>query len=184
MFNLYDVDKNYVDFIQTAETTKRGFTRVPNMDYAGREQKFLCGIVLQINGMNYYVGATSYAIPQTENILIEFKDDKKNPIKGSLRFNYMFPIPTECVKVRIIDNEQNPIRRTFLAKQLHFFNNNVELIQRKALSTYKKVIGGYSPFLVKNSCDFSLIESACLEYCKIHSFKLHPAADNLERISL
>lgn len=39
-------------------------------------------------------------IPQntSDNILIEISKDKWKPVKGSLRFNYMFPIPDECIK--------------------------------------------------------------------------------------
>lgn len=44
--DFYNVDKKYIAFMQAAEIQKRGFTRIPNMDYEGRKQKFLCGIIL------------------------------------------------------------------------------------------------------------------------------------------
>lgn len=169
---LYDVSKEYVAFLQAAEIEARGFTRVPNMEYPGREQKFLCGIVMEINGVQYYVAATSYKKQQSENILIVFPDDTYSPIKGSLRFNFMFPVPSEAVTMRIIDHEPKFSRRIFLAKQLEFFNASVDKIRQKATHTYNKVIHRYSPSLTEQSCDFKLLEAKCLEYCLLHNLKL------------
>lgn len=53
--NLFDVDKEYIKMLQQAESEIKGLTRVPNMDYPGQEQKFLCGIVLNIKDTDYYV---------------------------------------------------------------------------------------------------------------------------------
>ena len=59
--NFYTVDLDYVAFLQKVECEARGFTCVPNMDYAQpRKSKFLCGIVLQVNDVDYYVSVTSY----------------------------------------------------------------------------------------------------------------------------
>ena len=50
--NFYTVDLRYVNFLKNVEQEKRGFSRVPNMDYgAQRKPKFLCGVVLQVNSM-------------------------------------------------------------------------------------------------------------------------------------
>jgi protein AbiQ len=180
--DLYDVSKEYVSFLQKAEIEIRGFTRVPNMEYPNREQKFLCGTVMNVNGIDYYVSATSYKKQQSENILIIFKHDR-DPIKGSLRFNYMFPIPKEMVTRRIIQNEPNTSRRLFLSKQLDFFNDNVTEILNKAAKTYNKVIRKFSPYLCNNSCDFKLLEEKCIEYCKLHNLKLplDPETEKLKR---
>ena len=46
--NFYTVDLPYVTYLKNAELEKRGFSRVPNMDYGvQRKPKFLCGVVLQ-----------------------------------------------------------------------------------------------------------------------------------------
>ena len=90
----FDVKKDYTDFLQQGEISKRGFTRVPNMDYGDKKQKFLCGIVLKApeTQLNYFVGVTHYTIQKSENFLIVIKNDRM-PVKGSLRFNFMFPVP-------------------------------------------------------------------------------------------
>ena len=85
--SFYDVDKEYIDYLKQEEIKQRGFTKVPNMEYEN-EQKFLCGIVLSINNINYYVPVTSYKKKKSESFLIIFDDDKYNKIKGSLRFNF------------------------------------------------------------------------------------------------
>ncbi len=164
--NLYDVDKDYILFLQEAETQHRGFTRVPNMEYEG-EQKFLCGIVLQINGLDYYVPISSYKNKQSESILIIFPDDNYNPIKGSLRFNYMIPVPQNKIKVRVIKDEQRTHRRLFLHKQLEFCNTNVEKIRNQAMRTYKRIINNYNPSLSLNSCDFQFLEQKCMQYVEM-----------------
>lgn len=134
------------------------------MEYEG-EQKFLCGIVLQINGFDYYVPVTSYKKKQSENILIEFPDDKYNKIKGSLRFNFMFPVPKQKISLRIIKNEPNIKRRIFLNNQLRFCNDNVERIHNQAKRTYQIVTKKLNMFLLDNACDFSLLENACSDFC-------------------
>lgn len=87
----YDVDTNYVKYLKAAETAKRGFSRVPDIIYQN-ERKMVCGVVLEINECQYYVPISSYKKKQPNNILIYLEDDHFNQIKGSLRFNFMFPV--------------------------------------------------------------------------------------------
>ena len=82
----YDVDIDYVRYLKEAEKAKRGFTRVPDVEY-GNERKMVCGVVLEMNGYKYYVPISSYKKKQPNNLLIRLEDDRFNQIKGSLRFN-------------------------------------------------------------------------------------------------
>ena len=69
--NFYSVDSYYSLYLQKAEQDKRGFSRVPNMAYSEKyKQKFLCGIVLQVNSVDYYVPVTSYKQQKPDNFLI------------------------------------------------------------------------------------------------------------------
>ena len=133
--SFYDVDKDYIKYLKQIEVNARGFTCVPDMEYSGR-QKFLCGVVLEIRGFKYYVPVTSYKQQQSENILIVFEDDRYNKIKGSLRFNYMFPVSDKFIAERIIKNESDIKRRLFLNAQLRFCIDNKEKIFNKARRTY------------------------------------------------
>lgn len=47
MINFYDVKPEYIDFL------KKYDRQIPNITYSGNN-KFMCGIVLTINGHNYY----------------------------------------------------------------------------------------------------------------------------------
>jgi hypothetical protein len=84
--NFYTVEADYVQHLQKAEQDKRGFSRVPNMVYSEKyKQKFLCGIVLQVNDVDYYVPVTSYKQQKPDNFLIVADNGK---VVSSLRFNY------------------------------------------------------------------------------------------------
>ena len=151
--NFYDVQNNYVEYLKDVEVKSRGFTCVPNVVY-GDARKFLCGIVLIVNGCNYYVPLTSSKSKYSKSILIEFPNDKLNKVKGSLRFNYMFPVPESCITERIIKDEPNAKRRQFLYAQLRFCIRNAQRITNQARRTYQVVTKKLSPSLLENSCDF------------------------------
>jgi protein AbiQ len=91
---------------------------------------------------------------------------KTEKIKGSLRFNFMFPVPDNMITPRIIKNEINEKRRIFLYEQLKFCNKNYDLIIRQAKRTYTIITKKLNPTLTKNSCDFKLLEKACRKWEK------------------
>jgi len=160
--NFYTVDLDYVQHLQGAEQKKRGFSRVPNMSYSEKyKQKFLCGIVLQVNDVDYYVPLTSYKQKKPDNFLITADNGQ---VVSSLRFNYMFPIPKELVAVRVIESEPDHAYRALLAQELRYCIKNQSNIQRLAERTYKRVLLGKDKGLVVNSCDFLLLEQKCAEY--------------------
>lgn len=164
ILHFYNVDKEYVKYLQKVEREHRGFTKVPNMEYgAGHEDKFVCGIVLDINGFKYYVPVSSYKKQQNNNILIKLKD-KYNPVKGSLRFNYMFPISDEYVTMRDFSKEKTESRKLFLHRQAVYCDSIRDDIYNKALETYNDVNNSNDKNLVQNSCDFKLLEQKCKEY--------------------
>ena len=78
----YDVDTDYVKYLKATEIAKRGFTRVPDIEYKN-ERKMVCGVVLEINGFKYYVPVSSYKKKQKNNLLIRLEDDDFNKTKGS-----------------------------------------------------------------------------------------------------
>lgn len=162
--NFYTVDLNYVASLKKAEEEKRGFSRVPNMDYGEhRKPKFLCGIVLQVNNQDYYVPVTSYKQQKPDNFLIRAANGE---VVSSLRFNYMFPVPKELIAVRSITDEPDLQYRALLAQERQYCIKNQEEIRRLAERTYKRVLLGKNPGLVANSCDFLLLEDQCRAYMK------------------
>ncbi|MDE6063770.1 MAG: type III toxin-antitoxin system ToxN/AbiQ family toxin [Lachnospiraceae bacterium] len=160
--NFYTVDLEYVQFLKKAEQAQRGFSRVPNVEYGeNRKPKFLCGVVLQVNNVDYYVPVTSYKQQKPDNFLIKADNGQ---VTSSLRFNYMFPIPKNLVTERKIAGEPDLAYRALLSQELRYCINNQETIQHLAERTYKRVNLGLDNGLVTNSCDFKLLEQKCQEY--------------------
>lgn len=162
--NFYIVDNEYIEFLKNAEQEKRGFSRVPNMNYGiNRKPKFLCGVVFEINNLNYYVPVSSFKQQKPDNFLIR---DKNGDVTSSLRFNYMFPTPKELLTERRISTEQDQSYKILLSQELLFCRKNAEKIQKLAQKTYKNVCNGKKLGLIHNSCDFKLLENKCLDYQK------------------
>lgn len=159
----YDVDTDYVNYLKKVEMAARGFTRVPDIQYAN-ETKMVCGIVLEIKEYKYYVPLSSYKKQQKNNILIKLEDDAYNQVKGSLRFNYMFPVDDKYVYKRDFGLLQNARRKEFLRRQWVYCNTIANDIREMAQETYNDVIEGKDKGLIYASCDFKLLEEASQRY--------------------
>ena len=136
--DFYRIDEKYCKFLQEYEKEKRGLTKVPNIRYTDRN-KFAFGAVMQIHNINYYVSVSSFDKKQEANILIRVPGDKKE-IKGSLRFNYMIPVPEECIEKLIIREVEDEKYQQLLDKEYQFCKKNALQIQKKAKKIYASLI--------------------------------------------
>lgn len=164
--DFYRIDATYNSFLQNYEKEKRGTTKVPNIKYTDRE-KFSFGVVLNINDLKYYVSVSSFDKKQEANILIKVPGDAKE-VKGSLRFNYMIPVPDDCVTPITIKDIEDEKYRDLLNKEYQFCVNNQEKIKKRAKKIYEMVTTNRKQKLTDNSCDFKILESGCREYIKEH----------------
>jgi protein AbiQ len=160
--NFYRVKEEYIEYLKEEETKKRGFTKVSDIKYSDRN-KFTFGTVLEINGFKYYVSVSSFKIKQEANILIKIPGDRVE-VKGSLRFNFMIPVPSNCLEELIIANEEDLDYKLLLNKEYNFCMDNKDKIIEKANKIYKKVIKNQNQKLTDNSCDFKLLEQAYSGY--------------------
>lgn len=160
--DFYRINEEYNRYLHTYEKEKRGITKVPNIRYADRN-KFAFGAVLQVHGINYYVSVSSFDKKQEANILIRIPGDKKE-VKGSLRFNYMIPVPNECIERLVIKDIKDEKYRLLLNKEYKFCIDNFERIQKKANKIYEMVIENRKQKLTDNSCAFSILEQGYHEY--------------------
>ena len=151
----YYIKNQYIEYLKRTELKQRGFTCVPNMGYKGKKPKFTYGAVLKINGVDYYVPVSHYAKEQQDLILLRDKKNRRQ-ILGSLRFNYMIPVPE--FEISLVDFTEKD------SKELAFCRRNREKIYSKAENTYYRVTEGGSAELKNNSCDFLLLEQAYREY--------------------
>ena len=164
--NFYTVDLSYVNYLKDAETQKRGFSRVPNMEYGDkRKPKFLCGVVLEVGEIHYFVPVTSYKQQKPDNFLIKASNGQ---VVSSLRFNYMFPVPLNLVQERKIADEPDLAYRALLSQELQYCIKQQEAIRNLADRTYRRVLLGKNPGLMVNSCDFRLLEEKCTVYTHDH----------------
>ena len=160
----YRINEEYNQFLQRYEKEKRGVSKVPNIRYKDRN-KFAFGAVMEVNGINYYVSVSSFSKKQEANILIRVPGDEKE-VKGSLRFNYMVPVPDECIEKLIIKDVQDEKYRMLLNKEYRFCVNNAQRIQKKANKIYEMVTENREQILTDNSCDFRILEEGYREYIK------------------
>ena len=162
--DFYRIDEKYNNYLQEYEKRVRGITKVPNIRYKDRN-KFAFGAVLEINDIKYYVSISSFSKKQEANILIRIPGDRKE-IKGSLRFNYMVPVPEQCIKRLVIKDIEDKKYRELLNKEYRFCIDNAERIQKKADKVYKMVTENRKQILTDNSCAFKILEDAYQKYIK------------------
>ena len=86
---------------------------------------------MKINDMNYYVAVSSFKIKQEANILICVDNDKQK-VKGSLRFNYMFPVPDKRASKIVIKNVEDIKYWLLLNKEYRFCIANADIIKKKS----------------------------------------------------
>lgn len=163
----YCVDINYINYLKKIEIKTRGFTTVPNVQYTTRN-KFLYGAVLEINQVNYFVPVSSYTKKQEDNIQIKVQNHHQTEIVGTLRFNYMIPVPKQCLcLIDFKDTKKiSQYRKRLLEKEYRFCKKKRAVIQKQAKKTYIRVINKTDEELTKNSCDFYLLEEAYANYKK------------------
>ncbi len=160
--DFYRISEEYVEYLKEYETKLRGFTRVPNIKYAQRN-KFIFGAVMKIKAINYYVALSSYKKAGRDIIQIRVKDER-NEVKGSLRFNYMIPVPDNCIKRLKIKEIEDEKYRRLVYKEWRFCRENEKSISDKAREVYNAVVLGRDESLKKNSCDFIVLEKGYREY--------------------
>lgn len=87
--------------------------------------------------MLYFAPVTSYAKSQEDLILL--RDKKDNKILGSIRFNYMIPVPKQCLHKLEIKSLPTEKSRVHTSKELSFCRRKRDNIYKTALKTYKRV---------------------------------------------
>lgn len=160
----YYVDDKYIDFLKQYEQNIRSFTCVPNVKYANRD-KFVYGSVLEINSINFFVPVSSRVGKNPQYNMDIVTDDKKNRIKGALRFPYMIPVPSKCLVMLDIKKIPDNNEKIRISKELAFCRRNKDKIEKFALRAYEDIVNSKNDKLVSNSCDFKLLEQAYIEYC-------------------
>ena len=149
MLAFYDVDPKYIDYLKTIDP------RIPNIQY-DRNNKFVCGVVLEINGIDYYAPISHMIKRQQTNIIIY----DNNTAIASIRFSFMFPALKDVLTkkdFRKIAQTDKPYA-DLLATELSYCSRNEAKLKSKALSVYR--IGCNKEHVLNNvCCDFKALEA-------------------------
>lgn len=154
MIKFYDIDENYVKFLQKIDR------QIPNIHYS-TNNKFVCGVVLNIGGIEYYAPISHTTKKYQTSLLIY---DKETPI-SSIRFSFMLPACLDVLKIKNfkeiakIDQHYADI----LSAEYKYCKNNIDIICQKANAVYK--IGcNKNHKLNYTCCDFKKLEEHYMEY--------------------
>ncbi len=167
MLRFYDISKSYVDYLRKYDE------KVPNMDYE-KNNKFVCGIVMQIKEFNYYAPISSFSQKQRTNLLIK---NKKGMAIASIRFCFMMPAPDFVLfekKFKEIDKVDSKYA-DLLKTEYEYCAKHEEEILKKAQSVYEIGCNKNHPFN-SNCCNFKILEQACKSYADF-DFEIHKAED-------
>lgn len=154
MIAFYDVKEDYIKYLKTIDK------QIPNIKYDSNN-KFVCGIVLKIHGIDYYAPISHLTKPQQTNMLI--KD--KNRVISTIRFSFMFPA-TEDVLIKKDFAEiakTNSDYANLLRTEYQFCSSHEAQIREKAEKVYK--IGCNSEHVLNYTCcNYKLLEQNYLKY--------------------
>ena len=155
----YDVDINYTNYL------KRYEPKIPNINYH-TNNKFLCGIVLNIQQCNYYVPVSHITKRFKSSFIIL---DNGQPI-SSLRFSFMFPCPNQQITEKTFENYDTDKYIRLLDKELKYCNLHYQQILSKANLIYNYSKNSYNREKY-NLCNFALLEQKCIEYQQNNEIK-------------
>lgn len=148
MIDFYRINSDYLSFLKQYDS------QVPNIQYE-KHDKFFCGTVLSIDGINYFAPISSFKIPQRTNFIIL---DKQKSL-SSVRLCFMIPVLSSVItKINIKDlYNEDPHYAILVSKEYHYCSAHEQELNKKALSVYK--IGcNKNHALNKTCCDFKLLE--------------------------
>lgn len=157
MLQFYDINDEYASYL-------RGFDgQVPYISY-GSNNKFVCGIMLNINECNYFAPISSQTKKQRTNMLIT---DKKGNVVASIKFSYMLPVPASEVTRKDFSTVRatDPAYADLLYIEYEFCKKHEREIREKARKVY--AIGcNENHFLNYTCCKFKLLEEKCKDYTR------------------
>lgn len=154
MLKFYDIDKEYINYLKTFDK------QVPNITYSSNN-KFVCGIVLEVNGIKYYAPISHKTDKQQTNLQIF---DNGRPI-STIKFSFMIPAYSEVLKLKNFKEiaKSDPNYAALLQAEYSYCSSHITDIKNKALSVYR--IGcNKNHRLNYTCCNFKLLEKHYLEY--------------------
>ena len=157
---LYEINAGYITYLSTYAPHL-----FQNKKPGQKNERKYIGIVLQINGFNYFAPLSSFK--DKHRLMKEGLDFIKIKDYAVINLNNMFPVPLCETKYVDIRNERDPHYRSLLLAEYRYIKSIQEKIWKNAQNVYKiKIKDGDGSSLAKRCNDFLLLEKACADYMK------------------
>ena len=128
------------------------------------ERKYI-GIVMQVNGMDYFAPLSSFKQKHTR--MKEGLDFIKVQSYAVINLNNMFPVPSSEYTYVDFAAVQDPKYRSLLLAEYRFIKSIQEKIRKNAAALYKhKLANKENTPLARRCNDFRLLEALCTDYEK------------------
>lgn len=160
--NLYSVSDKYINYL----------IQFDNKIYDNKEElrtynRKYVGIVLTINGFNYYIPMSSpkksdyidyekKIIRNDTKTIIRIYDGKR--LYGTLRISNMIPVPITELEPYIVANEKDSKYKQVILSEVRFITKNTDKIVKFANIVYNQKIKNINVGYIKNTVDFRLLE--------------------------
>lgn len=155
---LYNIDADYINYL-LPYAPHLFHNKKPGQQ---NERKYI-GIVLNINGVNYFAPLSSFKPKHTA--MKEALDFLKIRNYAVINLNTMFPVPNGVFSYVDISKERNPKYRSLLLAEYRCIHSMQERIRKNAKNVYKhKVQNGDATRLAKRCNDFLLLEKLSWSY--------------------
>lgn len=156
MISFYDIDSNYVNWL------KKFDKQVPNIEYSGNN-KFLCGVVIELNGDKFYAPISSNR--KIYRTSFPIYDETSHQILSTIRFCFMIPALTSVLQIK----DFTQIRATdmqyaqLLQKEWRYCQKHEVDIHKAAQRAYNI---GCNPAhkLYYTCCKFNILQSEYKRY--------------------
>ena len=157
----YEINSKYIDFLQPFAPH---LFRNKKTDQVN-ERKYI-GIVLVVNGFNYFVPLSSFK--EKHKKMKESVDFIKIKDYAVLNINNMFPALAKDCKYIDISLIKNKNYQNLLRNEYRIIKKNENKILKNSKTVYThKILNGNKTNLSKRSNDFSLLEQKCKEWEQI-----------------
>ena len=84
----------------------------------------------------------------------------------------MIPVPKRCLVLLEIKNIPEYEQKRRINDELAFCRRNIDKIKRQAQKTFEAITSSKNDKLLRNSCDFSILQNAYISYCQENGIDL------------
>lgn len=158
MISFYDIDPAYVTWLKQMDN------QVPNITYHGNN-KFLCGVVLNVNGVEYYAPISSNKKVYRTSLAIIDESSSTNKILSTIRFCFMIPAQQSVLTIKNFTQikQISPNYAALLTKERNYCTKHENIINQKAQQVYKIGTNPNHRFYY-TCCNFKKLESVYKNY--------------------